>query len=210
MTAEAARTPGILRPTGGTKKFWRNCRLVAEKGAVAVTDRNGTTTRFALDGSEDAPKELMTYLGKDPFVILDGKGRGVITSPFLLWDAFESAAFCEVAHLENSVTNTYEPPPLRQDGVRLEEPGWLRRYVVSAPYVLIAGAVLAPLGRAFSLPVWLMIPSLPWLLMYPLVRSTGYFAPRRIGPAEIHFQERVEARAKKDRRTSRNRSVRKS
>jgi len=201
------QVPGILRPTGGTKKFRRNCRLVAEEGAIAATDRNGKTTRFPLDGTDAAPAEMITYLGKDPFVIVDGRGNTVVTSPFLLWDTSERADFCEVVHIAFNGNNVDPaPPPLRADGVRLEEPAWLRRYVVSVPYAMLAGVVLAPLGRAFDLPLWLMIPLLPWLLMYPVVRMMGYFAPRRIGPDDEHFRQRMEAaRARKARRASRNR-----
>jgi len=107
--------PGILRPTGGTKKFRRNCRLVAEEGAIAVTDRNGKMRRFALDESSDAPKEMMSYLQERLFIIIDGNNRGVVRGDYILWDAAESAQFCEKAHLENSVTNTYKPAPLRPE-----------------------------------------------------------------------------------------------
>jgi hypothetical protein len=199
--------PGVLRPTGGTKRFRENCRLVAEEGFIVVTDRNGKTTRFPSDGSQDAPKEMMTYLHDEDFIILDGNGRGIIASPYVLWDAHESAAFCELAHIEDSVTNTYSPAPLRPDGVRLEEPAWLRRYVVSAPYVFAAGVALAAFGRALDLPVWLMLPFIPWLLMFPVVRATGYFAPQRVGPADIAFQERVAKRAAAEARKSRKRKT---
>lgn len=199
--------PGILRPTGGTKKFRRNCRLVAEEGAIAATDRNGKTTRFQLDGTDAAPAEMITYLGKDPFVIIDRRGTAVLTSPFLLWDSSERADFCEAVGIAFNANNVDPaPPPLRPDGVRLEEPAWLRRYNVSAPYVMAAGVVVAPIARAFSLPLWLMIPFLPWLAMYPVVRMTGYFAPRRIGPDDEHFRQRMAAaRARKARRTTRKR-----
>jgi hypothetical protein len=200
MTMEK-EIPGVLRPTGGTKKFRRNCRLVAEKDAIAATDRDGNTRRFPLDGSEAAPAEMITYLGKDPFVIVDRTGKGLITSPFLLWDSSERADFCEVASIEFNGNNVDPAPPLRLNGVQLEEPAWLRRYAVSAPYALAAGVGLAAIGRAFNLPVWLMLPFLPWLIMYPVVRATGYFAPRRIGPSDIRFREEVEAaRARKARR----------
>ena len=196
--------PGVLRPTGGTKKFRRNCRMVAEENSIAVTDRDGKTTRFRLDGSAKAPKEMMSYLGPDLFMILDGKGRGVATGSFLLWDAVESAQFCDKAHIEKSVTNTYTPPALRPDGVRLEEPAWLRRYNVSAPYVFAAGVVLAPIGRALSLPIWIALPFLPWLLMYPVVRATGYFTPQRMGLADLERQkeatEETEKRARRGRK----------
>lgn len=196
---------GILRPKGGTKKFRANCRLVAENDVIAATDRDGKTTRFPLDGSPDAPREMMTYLHEGNFIILDGNGQGIVASRYVQWDADESHAFCELVDLEDSVTNTYSPAPLRPDGVRLEEPAWLRRYVVSAPYVFAAGVLLAALGRALSLPVWLMVPFLPWLLMYPVVRGTGYFAPRRIGPADIAFQEMVDKRAAAEVRKGRRR-----
>lgn len=192
--------PGVLRPKGGTRKFRKNCRLVAEEGAILATDRNGRTTRFPIDGSLDAPKEMMTYLHEEDFIILDGNGRGIIAGPYVLWDADESAGFCELAGIEGCVTNTHSPAPLRPDGVRLEEPAWLRRYVVSAPYVFTAGVLLAALGRALSLPVWLMVPFLPWLLMYPVVRATGYFAPRRIGPSDIAFQRMLEEEAEREAR----------
>jgi hypothetical protein len=195
--------PGVLRPKGGTKRFRANCRLAVEEGAIVVTDRNGKTTRFPIDGSESAPKEMMTYLQEEDFIILDGKGRGLVASPYVLWDADESAVFCELARIEGCVTNTYTPAPLRPDGVRLEEATWLRRYVVTAPYVFAAGVVLAALGRALDLPVWLMLPFLPWILLYPVVRATGYFAPRRIGPADIAFQKMVADNAEREARKAR-------
>lgn len=192
--------PGVLRPKGGTKKFRRNCRLVAEESAIAVTDRNDVTTRYPLDGSESAPKVMLTYLHDEPFIILDGKGRGIISSPFVMWDADERADFCQKVGLEKLATETDAPAPLRLDGIRLEEPAWLRRYVDSAPFVFAGGVLLAVLGRALSLPVWLMLPFLPWLLMYPVVRSTGYFAPRRIGASDIAFQRMLEEDAEREAR----------
>jgi hypothetical protein len=200
-------TPGCLRPTGGTKRFRRNCRLLAEHNAVVVTDRNGKTTRFPLDGSEDAPKEMMSYLGPDLLMLLDGKGRGIVRTSFLLWDAAENAQFCDMAGIEKSVTNTYAPAALRPDAVRLEEPGWLRRYVVSAPYVFAAGVLLAPIGRTLDLPLWLVLPFIPWLLMYPLVRAMGYFAPQRMGLADIERQHTDAERAAKVARKGRRRKA---
>jgi hypothetical protein len=177
--------PGILRPTGGTKQFRRNCRLVAEDGAIAVTNRDGRTTRFLQDGTDTAPTEMMSYLGQDLFIILDRQGRGVVLGHFAVWDSAENAQFCELAGLENSVTNTFTPPDLRPDGVRLEEPAWLTRYMASAPYVMGGGVALAGFGRALDFPVWLMLPFIPWLLLYPVVRSIGYFAPQRPGLSDL-------------------------
>ena len=191
--------PGVLRPKGGTKKFRRNCQIVAEEGAVAVTDRNGRTTRFSLDGTASAPAQMITYLGRDPFVIIDGQGRALISSPSILWDSNERADLCERAHISFIAdSGSGDPPALREDGVILEESVWLRRYAKSAPYVLGAGVVLAPIGRAFSLPVWLMLPFLPWILLYPAVRAMGYFAPRRIGADDIAFQKAAAERAGKE------------
>jgi hypothetical protein len=193
-------TPGYLRPVGGTKKFRRNCRLFAEHDAVVVTDRNGTTTRFPLDATENAPAKMVHYLLQDPFMVVDGRGRGVITSDDVLWDGDEQSQFCTMAHLEEEVVNA-ELPPLRKDAVRLEEPKWLRLYLLSVGYVMTAGVILAALGRAFDLPVWLLLPIVPWLLLYPVVRRMGYFAPRRVGPAEIRLRkEGAEAVSKKSRR----------
>jgi hypothetical protein len=189
---ERKEVAGVLRPKGGTNKFRRNCCLVAEADALAVTDRNGVTTRFPFDGSESAPKEMMTYLHDEPFIVLDGEGCGIISSPFVMWDADESAEFCDIAGIGKFVTDSLPLAPLRPDGVRLEEPSWLRHYVATAPFVLAAGVLLAALGRALNLPVWLMLPFLPWLLMYPIVRATGYFAPRLIGPSDIGFQKMLE------------------
>lgn len=202
-------TPGILRPTGGSKKFRRNCRLVAEKDAIAVSDRKGQTTRFRLDGTDSAPTQMVSYFGSEPFMVVDRRGRGLITSDDVLWDNDEQAQFCEAAQIDSIVVNE-AVPALRPDGVRLEEPAWLRLYVVSAPYVLAVGLVLAPLSRAFDLPVWLMLPFLPWLLMYPVARATGFFTPRRIGPTELRFREEAEEYAEKEARKSRRRKTKTS
>jgi hypothetical protein len=195
--------PGVFRPTGGTKKFRRNCRLVAEDGSIAVTDREGTTTRFPLDNSDEAPKEMMSYLHKNLFIILDGNGRGIVKGNYLVWDAAENAQFCAKARIENSVTNTYAPAPLRPDAILLEEPAWLRRYVSTAPYVMAAGVALAAVGRALNLPVWLMLPFLPWLLLYPVARGTGYFAPQRVSADEIAYEKEIAEYAEKQARKGR-------
>lgn len=198
----------ILRPTGGTKKFRRNCRLVSEPGSIVVTDRRGKTTRYLQDGTENAPAQMVSYLYREPFTVVDGRGRGLITSDDVLWDDDEQAEFCKAARID-FIAVVDAPPQLRPDGVRLEEPAWLRGYTTAVPYVLVAAALLAVFGRAFNLSLWLTLFFLPWLLMYPVVRQIGYFTPRRIGPATIRAQREAAEHSKKNERERLRDGVRK-
>lgn len=182
-------TAGVLRPTGGSRRFRRNCSLLAEEGAVAVTDRKGKTTRFALDGTDNAPAHMASYLFRDEFVVVDGKGRGLIISDDGLWDGDEQKQFCEVAGIQSVAVNA-DLPPLRSDGVRLEEAAWLRLYALWTPYVILGGSILAPIGRFFLLSVWLMVPFVVWILVCFVPGVTPLvFPPRRIGPAERRFRK---------------------
>jgi hypothetical protein len=198
--------PGILRPLAGTRAFRRRCRLMAEGGAVAVTNCQGKTTRFPLDGTDQAPAQMIDCMFHDTFEVVDQKGRGLVSGESARWDEDEMAGFCQVAGIE-FVVGTGEPAGLRQDGVLLDEPAWLRFFAASLRYQVAGGLILAPIGRFYDLSLWLMVPFLLWIPMYPVYWALGGFAPRRVGPAEVRLQREAAERGEKTARRPRKRKT---
>lgn len=160
-------------------------------GALVANDRRNRRYEFTLDGSDRAPHShriIVPDLDPPQRHYIDGQGEAVVVlSDGTCWEAEEERAVAEAAGLVFDSTPVV--PPLRADGVRLEDGTWAEmRYVRLA---LAAGIVLVTLGRLEVIGVF------PWILV--AVALMGYILAALFSGVYFDTARKVERRGE-DRR----------
>jgi hypothetical protein len=149
--------PVVARPKRGTRRFRRNCWVGVIDGALVVNDRKNRRHEFRLDSTDIAPHSHRVLFGSSrPWEhhFIDGRGESVVA----IMNATRWDGPTAVGTAAGLILDTEQViPPLRVDGVKLEDSTWPELHYIQLS--LAAVWVLVILGRLEVIGLF------PWILV---------------------------------------------
>jgi hypothetical protein len=151
-------SPVVVRPTYGTRRFRRNCWVGVIDRVLVANDRKNRRYEFPLDGSDQAPHahRLVILDPRSTKHYIDRRGEALVTiGDGSCWDVKDVTAIADAAGLTFDAAQVV--PPLRADGVRLEDARWADLQYVRV--ALAAVMLLVILGRFEVIGIF------PWVIV---------------------------------------------
>jgi hypothetical protein len=194
-TEQAANT---VRPTGGIRRFRERCGLAVDAGDLVVSDYRGRKHRFRLDASESAPASYVYSVGGPWWAIVDRRGQAIVSGVNEQWDSTEIEDLTEPAGIASVVHGGSQAPPLRNDGVVLEEPGWAKWSLPIVGGSSAASLAIASAAQQRFIPVWTAVAFFVVIWgLFLRAWMAGALAPPRPGKSWPETQKIIEEYAGK-------------